>query len=85
MDDRSKKIQLNNPIPLHFYSPEERMPADDDYKICIVMTEYDGRCKWRRLWYDKETDTWKFAGFTSVKNVIAWASFSPDWVVGVDL
>jgi len=79
MDDRSQRIQLNNPIPLHFYSPEERLPEDEDLKIVICKTQ-KGFVSWNRAYYDGHW--WHGAG--SLSNVIAWASFSPEWVVGCE-
>lgn len=72
--------QLNNPITLHFYSPEERLPADEELKIVICKTQ-KGFVSWNRAYYDGHW--WHGSG--SLSNVIAWASFSTEWVLGVDL
>jgi len=88
MDDRSQRIQLNNPIPLHFYSPEERLPDDELQKIVIVRGSYMGDLVFlshydtlRKIWrYPCEDMEQYFSN-----HVIAWASFSPEWVLGVDL
>ena len=79
-------IRLNNPIPLHFYSPEERLPDDNQFKIVIYRKEsgdYPQLAKYFpnvNQWYGVD-DPARVCGLP----VIAWASFSPEWVLGVDL
>lgn len=75
-----ERIQLNNPIPLHFYSPAERVPNDMSLKIVVCRTK-KGILTWNRAYYDGRF----WVGSGSMSGVIAWASFSPEWVVGVDL
>ena len=90
MDDRSQKIRLNNPIPLHFYSPEERLPGPQSTIIAILFNryyEYKHYGKYRPVFSTGEDF---IAVYTDKDNdnrndIIAWASFSPEWVVGVDL
>lgn len=90
MEDRLQKIQLNNPIPLHFYSPEERLPYPESTIIAILHNpykEYAHFGKYRPVfslgrdfieaYEDKDNDC--------RNEIIAWASFSPEWVLGVDL
>lgn len=80
-------IQLNNPIPLHFYSPEERLPHDDDWKIVIVKTHDMRKTDFRIATYSDKWDEWDDDHMYHIDNddIIAWASFSPEWVLGVDL
>ena len=87
MDDRLQKIRLNNPIPLHFYSPEERLPEDDDWKIVIVKTYDKRKTNFRIATYYDQYDEWNDDHLHQIDNddIIAWASFSPEWVLGVDL
>lgn len=69
---------MNNPISLHFYSPEERLPEDGSYKIIICE---DGEFDFG--FYDSEYKLWATMNeFIPMDNVIAWASFSPEWVIG---
>ena len=90
MDDRSQKIQLNNPIPLHFYSPEERLPDPKSTIIARLFNryaEYKHFGKYRpvfstgedfiAVYMDEDND--------NRDEIIAWASFSPEWVLGADL
>ena len=69
---------MNNPINLHFYSPEEKLPDDEELKIVICKTQ-KGFVSWNRAYYSS-IGFWHGSG--SMSNVIAWASFSPEWVVG---
>lgn len=87
MGDRLQKIQLNNPIPLHFYSTKDRLPADDDWKIVIVKTYDKRKMDFRIASYSDEFDEWEDDHLYNIDNddIIAWASFSPEWVLGVDL
>ena len=90
MADRSQKILLNNPIPLHFYSPEERLPNPNSTIIAILYNryaEYKHYGKYRPVFSTGEDF---IAVYTDEDNdnrddIIAWASFSPKWVIGVDL
>lgn len=83
-----ERIQLNNPIPLHFYSPEERMPDKDDWTYKIVVrksTLTDSFYDFCIAQYYRNEDKWTDDNLYEIDNIIAWASFSPEWVLGVDL
>ena len=86
MDDRLQKIQLNNPIPLHFYEVSERLPDDDSYKIVIYKTTlFDKEFDFAIASYDSFDKKWTTDHLYEIDKIVAWASFSPDWVLGVDL
>lgn len=82
--------QLNNPIPLHFYSPEERLPEPHSTIIAILHNlygEYSHYGKYRPVF---STGADFIKAYEDVNNdcrseMLAWASFSPEWVLGVDL
>ena len=81
----SRDSNINQFIPLHFYEPSERMPEmteTDDYKIVIVKT-YNG-IDFRIAYYDVINRKWYDDHNYPIENdkVIAWASFSPEWVTG---
>lgn len=98
MDDRLPKILLNNPIPLHFYSPEERLPADGSKVVLIyiktddtptyyytVMALYKIYGEEHPRFYTNFIEThWLDPRDERIK-IIAWATFWPEWVLGVDL
>lgn len=71
---------INNPVTLHFYSPEERLPETTDSVIVIYKTDEFTKC----------TICNGYTVIAAVKaeerraggeKTIAWATFSPDWVV----
>lgn len=77
---------MNNPINLHFYRPAEQMPDDDDWKIVIVKTHDIRKTDFRIATYSDEWDVWNDDHFYQIDrdDIIAWASFSPEWVIGGD-
>lgn len=90
--------ELNNPIPLHFYSPEERLPADGSKVVLIyikyldtpvyyytVMALYKDQGVRRPTFYANVFNEGLNAEGNERIKIIAWASFSPEWVLGVDL
>lgn len=70
---------MNNPISLHFYSPEERLPEDDENKI--VIYKVPGGVSTGIGYYNNHYNYW-FDSDGTIEDVIAWASFSPEWVIG---
>lgn len=95
---RGQALRLNNPIPLHFYSPEERMPADDSKVVLIyiktgdtptyyytVMALYKSYGENHPRFYTNYIETNWIDLIDDRIKIIAWASFSPEWVLGVDL
>lgn len=71
-----------NPITLHFYSPEEQLPDNDDWKIVIVKT-CNNKMDFRIASYSDKFEEWEDDHLYYIDNgdIIAWATFSPDWVV----
>lgn len=78
----SRDSNINQFIPLHFYEPSEKLPDDDLYKICVTCVKYDENYHTRYLWYNEEKNTWYYGSNPACDHVIAWASFSPEWVTG---
>ena len=83
----SRESNINQFIPLHFYEPRERMPEiteTDDYKIVIVRTFNKTNIDYRMAYYDVIDDKWYDDHLYQIEkdDVIAWASFSPEWVTG---
>ena len=80
----SRDSNINQFIPLHFYEPSEKLPADDDWKIVIVKTYNKKKTDFRiASWYENDNKWYDDHLYGIEKDyVIAWASFSPDWVVG---
>lgn len=78
------KLFINNPVSLHFYSTEERLPDDFMEKIVIVRTNSMGDLVFLSR-YDNSRKIWTYSHEDMEEyfsnHVIAWASFSPDWVV----
>lgn len=82
--------QLNNPIPLHFYSPAERLPNPQSTIIAILYNpyaEYKHFGKYRPMFSTGEDfiNAYEDENNDCRDEIIAWASFSPEWVLGVDL
>ena len=77
---------MNNPISLHFYSPKEMLPDDDDWKIVIVKTYDKRKTDFRIATYSADWNEWNDDHLYQIDrdDIIAWASFSPEWVVGGD-
>lgn len=74
---KQNKLFIKNPVTLHFYSTEEQLPDDDSYKIVICS---DGSFDFG--FYDSEYKVWATMNeCIQMYNVIAWATFSPEWVV----
>lgn len=73
-----------NPISLHFHSPEELLPDDGLEKIVILSTEYMGDLVFLSR-YDTSRKIWTYSHEDMEQyfsdHVIAWATFSPEWVV----
>ena len=46
-----------NPVTLHFYSPEELLPDNDDWKIVIVKT-CNKKMDFRIATYSNKYDEW---------------------------
>ena len=72
-----KQFVNTNPIALHFYSPEELLPDDNGCKIIIYKSAFgelacDFACFSGKRWYS-------LVGI--MDDIIAWATFSPDWLV----
>lgn len=75
----SRESNINQFIPLHFYEVGERLPDDETNKIVICN---DG--EFCIGFYVHINDAWYVdnLNFDCIYNVIAWASFSPEWVTG---
>lgn len=88
--------KINQFIPLHFYEPDEKMPADDSKVILIYIKTGD-----TPTYYYTVMALYKEYGeisprfYTSVTNrfidpkderikIIAWATFNPGWVTGFE-
>lgn len=78
-----KQFVNTNPIALHFYSPEEQLPNDDDWKIVIVKTYDPRKMDFRIATYSDDWNEWDDDHMYHIDNddIIAWATFSPDWVI----
>lgn len=74
---------INNPITLHFYSPEEQLPETDDWKIVIVKTYDKRKIDFIIASYYEEDNKWYDDHLYGIEkdDVIAWATFSLEWVV----
>lgn len=81
----SRDSNINQFIPLHFYEVGERLPDDDLEKIVIVKTAYMGDLVFLSR-YDTSRKIWTYPHESMEQyfsdHVIAWASFSPEWVTG---
>lgn len=77
---------MNNPINLHFYRPAEQLPDDDDWKIVIVKTYDKRKTDFRIATYSEDWNEWNDDHLYQIDrdDIIAWASFSPEWVIGGD-
>ena len=80
---KQNKPFINNPVTLHFYSPEEMLPDNDDWKIVIVKRHDILKRDFRIATYSEKFDEWEDDHLYNIDNedIIAWATFSPDWVV----
>ena len=80
----SRDSNINQFIPLHFYEVTERLPDDDSYKIVIYKTQLpDKKIDFAIAFYDEfNGKKWETDHLYELIGVIAWASFSPEWVTG---
>ena len=90
MDDRLQKIRLNNPILLHFYSPEELLPNPESTIIAILRNEYAEYKHFGKYRPVFSTGADFIKAYEDENNdchneIVAWASFSPEWVISSDL
>ena len=75
----NRDSNINQFIPLHFYEVGEKLPADDENKI--VIYEVPGGFSAAIGYYNNHYNYW-FDSDGTIEDVIAWASFSPEWVTG---
>lgn len=80
---KQNKLFINNPVTLHFYNPEEQLPDTDEWKIVIVKTYDKAKMDFRIVSYSYEDRKFYDDHLYPIEkeDVIAWATFSPEWVV----
>lgn len=82
----SRDSNINQFIPLHFYEVGERLPDDDSYKIVIYKTGiqpfFGKEVDFAIANYDSSEKKWTSDHLYEIDKIIAWASFSPEWVTG---
>lgn len=80
---KQNKLFINNPVTLHFYSPEDRLPDNDEWEIVIVKTYDKNRMDFRIAFYYEDDRKFYDDHLYPIDkdDVLAWATFSPKWVV----
>lgn len=77
----SRDSNINQFIPLHFYEVTEKLPDEDSYKIVIYKTSLFDK-DFAIANYDSFDKKWTTDHLYEIDKIIAWASFSPEWVIG---
>lgn len=80
---KQNKLFINNPVTLHFYSLEEQLPDNDEWKIVIVKTYDKAKMDFRIASYSYQDRKFYDDHLYQIdkEDVIAWATFSCSWVV----
>lgn len=76
-----KDSNINQFIPLHFYEVTEKLPDNDEWKIVICFDKETDEYDFKIAYYSEKFELW-FDEQSFIAHTIAWASFSPEWVIG---